>query len=717
MLHWWLLFRRSIPLFLVAGVTGALIAYLLTLPVTPLFRAHASVEIENLNEDFLNLHSFNATNSSTGATYAEILTQARVLESKSLLNRVVKRLTSAYPADRFVENGRFDLLFSLMRAAKDERTSDEHSLLRAAAKSVSVKAGMSTRIIELSTTSADPKLARDFVNTWTDQFVTDAVESRWTTIQRTEQMLTKQIGDLRTKLEASETSLQDFANVEGFLSGGDNDGESLAEEKLHQLQAELSKAQADRMSREALLEAVTKNEGDALSNVTQDQTLATVRNKLIELRREYAELSSSLTPDHFRVQRVQAQISELEGELHKESTAVLDGLRASYDAALKRQSLLEKSCQELAGQVATQNSRAVHYNILKREVETNRQLYEAMLKQVKEAGLASAMRASGIRILDPAQMPTTPDSPHRILIATFGGLFGLLGSMAFVLLWKQEFRTFLQPGDAQRWVGIAELGAIPHVRAKHLAAGSESADRRSKGHPLDLSLWKGRFSLAVEAFRATVPSLGLQQIGGSTQTLVITSPEVGDGKTMVSCNLAIAAAEANRRVLLIDADLRRPHVNEFFRLSNGYGLTDLLALPESPRDLPLNRLCSGTPFPGLYVLPAGMCSQVSGQQLYSERLEQLLMRFREEFDVIILDTPPMLVVADPRIVSRLADGVVLVFAAGKTTEYSAAVAKETLRQDGTKLIGAILNRFEHLSKSHYYATAAEQAIPETAGVC
>ena len=343
----------------------------------------------------------------------------------------------------------------------------------------------------------------------------------------------------------------------------------------------------------------------------------------------------------------------------------------------------------------------VHYNILKREVDTNRQVYEAMLQRVKESSIVSAMKASGIRVIDPAIPPGDPYKPNvsrSALLGLIGGIF--LGAL-FVTLRERSNRNLQQPGDAAFYLNIPELGVIPTAAtdsARH--ERSQGVDDRSTlirpdRDPVELVTWNRKFSLLAEAFRTTLTSLLFSgHNGDQPRVIVLTSANPSEGKTTVTINLAIALAEINRRVLLIDADMRRPRLQNLFDLGAGPGLADLLREKTPGEGVTIDQAVCATAIPGLYVMRSGRSSGVVSNLLHSSRLPELLQQVRSEFDTVVIDTPPALHISDARVIGRLADAVLLIVRAGITTRDAALMVKQRFGEDGTPLLGTILNGWD-----------------------
>ena len=428
------------------------------------------------------------------------------------------------------------------------------------------------------------------------------------------------------------------------------------------------------------------------------------------MQRQYAELSATLTPEHYKVQRVQAQIDELKSAMQRERGNVVHRIGNEYSAALRRETLLSRARDAQAKVVADQSEKAIHYDTLKRDVDSNRHLYEVMLQRVKEASLASAMRDSNAMVIDRARPPLLPYRPSLPMNSAIGLCSGVLFGFGFVLLRERVNRRISAPGDAQVYLDLPELGVIP-LDETGIPRQISNGLRPRRPAPVlpawksdcpELATWKRKPSMVAECARTTLTSILLpNENSEGPQLIVITSPCPGDGKTTVACNLSIAVAEIGRKVLLIEGDLRRPRLNKVFGVGNNWGLSDVLRGDGPLENVSVSHLVRETEVTGLYLLPGGSCGVTPSNLFYSPRMSTLLTRLRAEFDMILMDAPPMIHLADARVLGHLADGVVLVIRAGQTTTESALSACQRFAEDGTRVLGTILNSWDPRATGGY----------------
>jgi succinoglycan biosynthesis transport protein ExoP len=704
LVDYWRILRRHKGTLILMAFLGGLCGALRTLPQTPVYQARASLEIQGVNENFLNMQNVNPTSVGANAYYPEydIQTQVKILQSASLVERVVQKLKQENRPFVVPETGRLSAWRKALGLPQPKPVSLREQALAMAAGNLKVRAQANTRLLEILCDSTDPQLAADFANALANEYIEENLEARWKSTQHTGEWLTRQMEDLRIKLEKSEEELQNYARLSGlqFTSEKDN----IAEQRLRQLQDELSKAQADRIVKQSRYELAVSASADSLAEVLDDGSLRDYQAKLTELRRQIAELTSSLTPAHPRVKKVQAQIAPLEAALEKESGNIVRRIHNDYQAALRREKLLAAGYAAQARLVSEQADKVTHYNILKREVDTNRQLYDSMLQRVKEAGIASALRASNVRVVDAARPPGLPYKPDMAGNAMVGLLVGAFLGVVVVIARERVDRTVRSPGDVASYLNVPELGVIPagnaglgrrlyYRKRRSLAAPDVSAGALERSaQSVELATWQRKPSLLAESFRATLTSILFSgQNGDRPRVIVFTSPNPREGKTTVVSNLGIALAEISQRVLLIDGDLRKPRLPEIFSVPNDSGLTDLLRQKQSLDGQPLDGMVLETGVPGLYLLPSGTKSTGASNLLYSPRMAELLQRLRRDYDAILIDTPPMLQIPDARVLGRLADAVILVIRAAETTRDAAQAARQRFAEDGTPVLGTILN--------------------------
>ena len=408
----------------------------------------------------------------------------------------------------------------------------------------------------------------------------------------------------------------------------------------------------------------------------------------------------------------------MQSALQHERDLILKRIQNDYEEAARREKLLAAEYDVQTRLLSGENERSIQYNILKREVESNRQIYDAMLSKVKESSVAAAMRASNVRVVDPAEVPDRPYKPQLSKNVALGLFLGLLGGLVFIVRRERGDSTIQQPVDSSFYLNLPELGVIPadlgrqqgfyyrrrgqKEKSEEMQSGVSSLKllhKVSNGSPHgavlperpELITWQHKPSFAAESFRAVLTSILFSGANGHRpRVFVFTSASPGEGKTTVVSNLAIALAEIGQRVLVVDADLRKPRMHDIFSVPNDRGLRDLLVQRLDSGEGP-SAFIRETSIPDLSVLPSGPPISSAANLLYSAHLMELIKQFRAEFDAVLIDTPPMLHMPDARVVARLADAVIIVIRACKTTRNAALAARQRFADDNTPVLGTILN--------------------------
>jgi polysaccharide biosynthesis transport protein len=706
-----LLWKRKWVLVL-TSLIGAIAATQYTLNQLPMYVASASMQIDNLQEPF---------GSRLISSNPAMTTQMQLLVSQTLRARAYSKLNSKAPG------GRPNVVAPLaglrkMLGMKQPIESVTWSLaVGMASGSTKVSNPRDSGLLLITSQSANPQAAADYANTLAEEYIQHIQEERWQSYQSTGAWMTRAQQELKEKVEESDQRLATFAKAKGLAFIG---VQNVAEDKLKQLQAQLLTASADRIARMAVYESSKTNDTQSLPAILDSGPIGAYQTKLTDLQRELADLSTTLTPSHYKIQRIQAQIDEIEKQREKERTNVLSRIRIEYESAAKRENDLRREYDSQANALAGKADDLIQYNLLQREAETNKKLYEITLQRAKEASLASAMQANNAHVVDPATpsgWSVTPNFQYNLFVGIFGGL--ICGAL-FVIVRSRMDSTIQSPGVLELQMNLRELGVIPAAAVDPaLRAGLSALPRalgngkRTRGKTklaggddgadcLELVTWNRKPSLLAEAFRATITSILYTGDNGSRpRVFVITSPAPQEGKSTVVSNLAIALAEVNSRVLLIDADMRRPRLHSIFDLPNTFGLADVLHERKPVQEYVIDSIVRKTLVPNLYVLPAGPARTNLSRLLYSKRMKEMITRFRDNFDVILIDTAPVLVVPDSRILARSGDGIILVLRAHKTHQEAAFAAAKCFAEDGNRIIGTILNGWNpKMSSDGYYGS-------------
>lgn len=701
-------YKLAIAAFVVAGAIGAL---MLSFVQTPMYRAHTSLVVEDLNENFQNLKDSDPT-AEIAPPQSYFQTQVKILQSREMLELVIDKLglmKQVTPTHKH-----FWSAWIHKNSEPNPELAREQEIDKLQ-RNLTVQAWGDSQTAEIFYVDSDPKLAASVANTLVQTFIDQSREIRWNSTQNTAEWLTGHLKELKQNLENSENQLRTYAQSTGILYTSDK--QNVSEDKLKQLQDELTKAQADRTEKQAAYETLANTPIETLSPTLNNPALQNYLVKMADLKSQLANLSAAYTPEYYKVRQVQAQISDLQEAINTERASILRRSKDDYEASLARENMLASAYTEQVKAVSDMAGKSIQYDNLQHEVETNRELYDALLLRIKQAGLAAAMRSSNVVVVDTAKAPVLPYQPNFQLNTALGLLTGLFAGVGFVLVRDRFNRNIESPGISQTYLRLPELGVIP---AAKLASRRLAWLPASTKVPLQLQTAaqngaSREHATLAEAYRATLTSILLPTMHAEgPRVLVLTSPDAGAGKTTVTSNLGMATAEIGRRVLLIDADLRRPRLHRLFEIPNSFGLTDILRITTPLEDIPVDQLVRQTKIPGLFVVPSGPTTDGLSSLLYSPRLTEFLQRVAKEFDLVLIDAPPMLHFADARVLGRHSDGVILVLRSGQTKRDAAMLARQRFHEDGTSVLGTILNNWDLKNFRSPYAAAYSDAYKYTA---
>ena len=701
------LLRKYWLLLLIVMILGAAGGFASVVLSSPRYKTHLLIEVLGSNGMVKNN---TVDNSNYEATEVNIQTQISILRSGTFLKRAADRFQSETvplaPTGRDI----FSRLRQRVHPATQDPLENARSGLTVAIENFDARPVTHTRLIELTTESTNPDVAAQFLNSMAAEFQEDTSRSRLTASQKTSEWLASQIEDTKVKMQESEEHLRDFIQSSGNVFAGQE--ATLEDTKLAQLKAQLANIQADRIAKQTRYELTLKNPPDALGEVLGDPGLRGYQDQINGLKREKAALETVYTSKNEKVQKVDAQITSLQKSLDTEVHNVISRIKNDYEAALRQEHLLSSAYSGQSQRVGAEGSKAAQYGALKREVETWRQMYQSLLMQSNEAGLSSSVPISPIRVVEASNPPDAPYRPRPILNISLGTMLGGALCVGLVLLRERSDRSIRAPGVSRRMFNAPELGVIPNLGASDNRVTTGWRSARSipiNGHTDDaataLVSWQSGPTFIAESFRGTLASILRNQATGKSQkAILITSPGPGEGKTTVIQNLGIALAETGRKVLLIDADFRRPHLHRKFSLPNEWGLIDLLCEDRPLSEYPPERLGVFTGFPGLSILPNRISYHNVAKALYSPRLRTIFETLIRRYDMVLIDAPPILHVADTRIIAPLADALILVLRCSVTDRESAMDAYQRIQEDGLTLLGTVLTDYDlnTARKRQYY---------------
>jgi len=726
LLEYWRVIQKRRATILTTVFIVFAVALFATLRQKPVYKAQALVEIQKENPDIPTLQElFQVENISD--TYLE--TQYRILKSENLSRRVIALLR----LDRVAE---FGVPLHAPQEARQQDTSSpqvfavggaiprsadiDNELLVKFQKRLDVEPLKRSRLVELSFESNDRNLAAQVVNTLASTYIQQNLEARWDASQKATEWLSQQLLDMKAKLEKSEDELQQYARDNGllFLETEKGTTENIVAQRLRELQEELTKAQGRRFERESLYALVQQGDFASLPGVFDNKLMQDLTEKLEELQRERSRLISIFNSDYPRVKEIQSQIDETQAVLAQERERAAKEITNDYRAALEREHMLQGAFKEQQKDANVIAGKSVQYNILKREADTNKQLYVGLLEKLKETGVSTSMKATNIRVVDPAYPPKKPDRPRIPLNLSLGLLLGISLGIGVAFLQEHLDNTFKSAEDIKRFLQLSALASVPAVASSNNHRGVLALYERARlmaddrnGTASIVPAWNriegnGQNAALAEAFHELRTSVLLSTAKRPPSSLLVTSAQGGEGKTTVAANLAVSLAQLGERVLLIDADLRRPSLHNFFGLSNTAGLVNFLTGDPDWRSLVTHLAPMG-----LGVLFSGPIPPNPADLLSSEYMRALIREASKEYKFVVVDSPPLLNLADSRILATLVDGVILVVGSGITPRELVHRAYVSALDAGSHVLGAAIN-FADINSGYYYSSAYHQDKPE-----
>lgn len=553
-----------------------------------------------------------------------------------------------------------------------------------------------TDIIQISYSGPSAKLTADIVNKVMGTYIQRNFETRYASTQRVSQWLQAQLDDLKQQVEASQEQMMDLQRRLGILGFDPNHNQiSTSLEDLSRAQSQAKLARIIAEARYRVLAGMDPNTVEGSIETTPGTTpgvLTGLRSQIATARANFAQLQSTLGPNHPQARAAKAQIDELQREIGAEENRLLLQAKENFVVAKANENETGAALEAQKADAYKLRDDLVEYTLRQRDYESNRTLYENLLQRLRTAGVEAGLESLEIDVVDNAMLPASPVlQPTSSLVLTTM-IFSVLGGIvvAFVL---ESLDTGLRSiAEIESITELPSLAIIP--RARRPTADQASSLSTAQRNISVLTQPKSQFA---ESFRSLRTSLLLSTAGHPPKYLLFTSATPSEGKTTTASNLACVLAQSNQKVLIIDADLRRPNVHHRFGLNGRIGLTTVLTgattLEDTVQPVP--------EVPNLFVLPSGPVPPFPTEMLGSEAMQLLLKRCGELYDFVVIDSPPILSVTDGVILARDSDAVVLVVRHGKSSKHVVRRARDLLVRSGAPITGVVLNAVDLKSPEYY----------------
>jgi len=699
--YWKVIRKRQwiiIAFFLIVVITTAIG----TFTMKPIFRATTTIQINKENPQVVNFQEIFAVNTMDMDYYQ---TQYKVLECRSIAKRVVQNLKLAEHAEFLPKpetpfqkwrsnilnpiSGLFTSSNKISNSKKDPSEGEkETALINQFLGKLNIEPIRNSRLVKIHFDSNYPELSAQVPDNLATAYIQQNLETRFVATQQAKEWLTGQLDDLKAKVERADEALQAFGSKHDIISLEEK--ENVTIQRLTELNEALTKAESERMAKEALYKQTKDRNFDSLPSILENRLIMDLRQAHIQLEAQYMKLSETFKPEYPEMVRLKSQMQTIQKRIDAEINKIVTGIKNAYESSLRKESLLREAFEKQKAKAQEMKEKAIQYNILKRESDTNKELYKGLLQRMKEAGISAGIMASNIQVIDQAELPTKPYKPNTRLNLLLAAVVGLFLGIGLAFFFEYLDNTVKTPEDVEQLIRLPSFGMVPEIsyeRQRRLESG--------KSCPVELITFGHPKSMLSEAYRNIRTSILLSFPERPPKKFVITSPNPIEGKTTTVINTAIALSQTSAQVIVIDSDMRKPRVHKIFGEENGVGLSNFLS-----GNADLESVIKKSNIPNLFYIPSGPIppnpSELIGSKLFKSMMESL----GEQFDHIILDSPPVLGFADSIILSTAVDGVILVVLGGKTPRETLQRAKEVLLQVNAKILGVVINRVD-IQRSDY----------------
>jgi exopolysaccharide transport family protein len=679
-----------------------------TFTATPIYMGTARVIIEKENPKVVSMQEVMTVDSS-GLDYYQ--TQYKIIESRSVAREVVRRLKLDqheefvpkpkeglfYDIVYFVPNtiGYIASLFKTDEAAK--KTKSDSAIVDAFLQRVKVTPIRNSRLVDIGFEAKSPYMSAKIANTLAKAYIDNNLETKLRATQDAVAWLEGQIVTERKKVEEAEQALLRYKEQKGIVTDFSTDVETITAQKLAEINKQVVEATSRRVEAETRYRQAadirhSPEKLDSVPDVIRDELIRDIKKQEVEIQKRMSELSKKYGARHPQILALQEELNSLQSRKANEIGRIVDALYNEYKVALAKEYSLKNALSQQKGESLAMNVKAIDYNVLKRQAESSREMYDILVKRFKETSITEDIKTGNIRIVDLAEIPKSPVKPKKAQNLLLGLIVGLALGVGLAFFLEYLDNTIKVPDDIKNILKLPYLGPVPAI-----AAAEGGAVNGARNPADDLVSHLSPKSTASEAYRGIRTSILFSSAEQAPRVLIISSSGPREGKTITSANIAITMAQAGNRVVILDCDMRRPRVHKIFSLSRDRGMSNLLVGNDE-----LDNVVVHTDIPNLDVIPSGPIPPNPSEVLSSQRMADLIEVLRGRYDRIIIDTPPITAVTDAVILSKVVDGVVLIVRAGVAHRELVRNAVEQLRQVNAHILGAVLNGVDMGRDSYYY---------------
>ncbi len=727
--YWRVLLKRRWTVLAIV-FTATCLSVISSWKATPIYQATLRLQIDAEQSNVLPFQNTYDPYSVYAKSQEYLQTQFKILESQTLADRVIVAMNlEEDPRFLLTEDptvtsrvlswvrgmgAQVPLLGELQEDGGergDDRDASKYSRLAGyLVANLTVAPVKNTRLVDLSFEHHDPQLGAEVVNTLAGEYIEMNFETKLESTNQSKDFLQDQIETLRSKVEEAEQELLRFSKENDIYNIGGE--ENVSQQKLSDLNAALTAAQSDRIQRESIWQIVKDSTPEQFPDVLRTGEMRNAELKVQDLRQEKARLSAVFKGNYPELAKVASQLAEAEQQLREESQKAIQEIGTAYRTALNREGLLKRSLQAQKTETNKINQSSIQYGILKREADTVKEIHDGLVQRVEEATVSAGLRSNNIHVLDEAEAPGGAIKPNKARNLMIALVFGVLIGVALAFFLEYLDSSVKTPEDVDRHIKLPSLGVIPALSSFMTPAqkklltdstkGDAAEDNKEKvpGRPTSVELitYNDTKSLISEAYRNLRTSILLSSgKGRPPKSLLVTSSQMGEGKTTTAINIAITLAQTGDKVILLDLDMRNPRLHRALNLENNIGMSSYLS-----GNTDLSSLIQETDIPNLFAVTTGRIPPNPAELAGSHRMEQGIVLLEEYFDHIVIDSPPILSVTDARILATKSDGVILVVKGGETPKEAVQRTKRLLQDVHAHIIGVLLNDVNVHSADYYY---------------
>lgn len=562
-----------------------------------------------------------------------------------------------------------------------------------------------TRLLKISFTHTDPGIAASVVNGVADSFMTYNFQTKTERFTNTSNWLEESTRKLKAQVEEAEQKLANYSRENNIFSLEGK--ENLTAEKLVRLHDQAMRAETDRILKQSLYEEVKQGRVEQLPEAFADPKTAELKKALSELAVIASQLSVKFGAKHPKLIEIQQQMKTLQEQISSNRGSLEEKLKADYERAVREEGSLRAALDRAKSEAVHQNQASIQYSVLQQDLSTAKTLYTDFLNKTSQANIQRAEQFNNVRLIETAEPPRAPIGPNRLQTILIGFFLSLAFGVGLAYTLEHLNTTIRNVEDVSRITQLPTLAVIPtlsHPAKRNGQQALKNGNAEESNDPsLDISAVPDLvhsakdFSAAAEAYRMLRTSILLSTAGRPPKTILVTSGQPGDGKTTTVFNIAMAFTQLNSRVVILDCDMRKPRIHKIAKLKKDDGLSTLLS-----RGGDLDKLIKLTPVPHLDVIPCGHIPPNPSELISSNKMKELLNVLGERYDYIFIDSPPLITVTDPVILSTLVDGVILVTKSGKSKSDLLRRASQDLCGVGAKILGVVLNDLDIKREGYDY---------------